>query len=204
MPNNGAHAFYPNEMEKKQIYKLLIGSVVPRPIAWISSKNGDGIYNVAPFSFFTVASSQPPTLAVTIAPAPKEHQGGVKDTLSNIRETEEYVINVVPEALGNEMYESSLQHAPDVSEFDKAGLTPEPSRMIDVPSIKETPIAFECKLDRIVSIGRENMVFGQVVCAHVNEDAYLGNFKTDIEAWKPLARLAGNYASLHKPYHLPK
>ncbi|MFB4163872.1 flavin reductase family protein [Alteribacillus sp. JSM 102045] len=204
MPNNKAHVFNPDELETKQMYKLLIGSVVPRPIAWISSKSKDGILNLAPFSFFTVASRQPPTLAVSIGPGVMEREGTVKDTLTNIRDTEEYVINVVPDALGNAMHESSQHVQPEVNEFERADLTPEPSETISVPAVKESPIAFECKLDKIIPVGSDHMVLGQVQRARIDDSAYLGNFKTDIENWKPLARLAGDYASLTPAFKLPR
>ncbi|SDI00904.1 flavin reductase family protein [Alteribacillus bidgolensis] len=199
MPNNQAHVFNPGELETQQMYKILIGSVVPRPIAWVSSKSKDGVLNLAPFSFFTVASRQPPTLAVSIGPGVQEREGTIKDTLTNIRETEEYVINVVPEALGNAMHESSMHVA-----FEKAELTPEPSETISVPAVQESPIAFECKLDRIIPVGTDHMVLGQVLRARVDDAAYAGNFKTDIVKWKPLARLAGDYAALTPSFRLPK
>ncbi|WP_158735749.1 flavin reductase family protein [Alteribacillus sp. YIM 98480] len=204
MPNNQAHVFNPDELETQQMYKILIGSVVPRPIAWISSKSKDGVLNVAPFSFFTVASRQPPTLAVSIGPGVQEREGTIKDTLTNIRETEEYVINVVPEALANAMHESSMHVAPEINEFETAALTPAPSETISVPAVQESPIAFECKLDKIIPVGTDHMVLGQVQRARVDEAAYAGNFKTDIEKWKPLARLAGDYAALTPSFRLPK
>ncbi|WP_240377996.1 flavin reductase family protein [Bacillus piscicola] len=204
MPAKDAHIFNPEQLETQQMYKLLIGSVVPRPIAWVSTKNKDGLLNLAPFSFFTVASRKPPTLLVSIGPGVQERKGTVKDTLTNVRETEEFVINVVPDALANNMYESSLHLAPEVNEFEKAGLTPEPSETISVPAVQESPIAFECKLDRIIEVGTDHLVLGQVQRARVDDSAYLGNYKTDIANWEPLARLAGDYANITPAFRLPK
>ncbi|ASK62518.1 hypothetical protein CFK37_10340 [Virgibacillus phasianinus] len=204
MPTKEAHTFNPVDLETQQMYKLIIGSVVPRPIAWVSTKSKEAILNLAPFSFFTVASRQPPTLAVSIGQGVEGRKGTVKDTLTNIRDTKEFVVNVVPEALANQMFESSMHVDANTNEFSLAGLTPEPSGTISVPSVKESPIAFECKLDRIIEVGTDHMVLGQIQCASIDESAYLGNFKVDIENWKPLARLAGDYASLSPSFKLPK
>ncbi|MFB5663411.1 flavin reductase family protein [Alteribacillus sp. HJP-4] len=201
---NKTISFYPEELEAKQMYKLLIGSVVPRPIAWISTISKEGINNLAPFSFFTVASRQPPTLLVSIGPGVQERRGTIKDTLTNIRDTEEYVINIVPEALADAMHESSMHVEPEVDEFVRAGLTPEASEKIAAPALKESPIAFECKLDQIIPVGSDHLVLGEIVKARFSDDIYLGNYKTDIDNWKPLARLAGDYASLSPSFRLPK
>ncbi|MDQ0298076.1 flavin reductase (DIM6/NTAB) family NADH-FMN oxidoreductase RutF [Salibacterium salarium] len=203
MPNKHAQTFDPQQMNTQDMYKIMIGSVVPRPIAWISSKDKKGTLNLAPFSFFTVASRQPPTLAVSIGPGVKEREGTVKDTLTNIRELEEYVINIVPYELSNHMYESAKNYPPEIDEFKKGSLTPQFSDTISVPTIKESPIAFECKLDKIIPVGTDHVVLGQVQRAHVDQSAYLGDYKTDIDSWKPLARLAGDYATLNERFALP-
>src|SRR5699024_4576277 len=127
------------------IYKLMVGSVAPRPIAWISSKSKKGTLNLAPFSFFTVASRNPPTLAVSIGSDFKNKTRTGKDTLRNIHDMNEYVINVVPENLANNMYESSRAFNAAVDEFKRAGLTPKFSETTNIPSVQESPIAFECK-----------------------------------------------------------
>ncbi|MFB4162363.1 flavin reductase family protein [Alteribacillus sp. JSM 102045] len=201
MPNKNTCTFQPEDLKTKEMYKLLIGSVVPRPIAWVSSESQDGILNLAPFSFFTVASPSPPTLAISIAPAQNKE---AKDTLTNIRTLKEYVINIVPEDLGNPMYTSSQAFPPDVDEFQQAGLTPEPSIKVKPPMVKESPIAFEMQLDQILPIGVSHLVLGRIIHIHIQKDIYIDSYKTDIETWKPLARLAGNYASISSPYSLPK
>ncbi len=106
----------PAGLDPQSCYKLLIGSVVPRPIAWTSTVSWDGVYNLAPFSFFTVASRQPPMLCISLGPPPETEEGGersAKDTLSNIEETEEFVINIVSLPLSNRMFESSKNHPTD-------------------------------------------------------------------------------------------
>lgn len=204
MPSHDALSFVPEELSDKDMYKLLIGSVVPRPIAWISSKDKEGVLNLAPFSFFTVASRNPPTLLVSIGPGVNEREGTTKDTLENIRATEEYVINIVPESLGSKMHNSSKSVEPSVDEFELTGLTKEPSQVIGVPSVKESPIAFECRLSQIIPIGGDHLVLGEVKHVRMNKDVYAGNYKTDIDYWKPLGRLAGDYAGLTDSYPLPQ
>lgn len=199
-----AHTFNPVDLEIQEMYKLIIGSVVPRPIAWVSTKSKDDYLNLAPFSFFTVASRQPPTLSISIGQGAEARKGTVKDTLTNIRDTKEFVINVVPESLASMMFESSKHVDSKINEFEIAGVTPEPSETIGVPSVQESPIAFECKLDRIIEVGTDHMVLGQIQHACVDESAYLGNYKIDIDNWKPLARLAGDYASITPSFNLPK
>ncbi|WP_035709728.1 flavin reductase family protein [Salibacterium aidingense] len=202
MPSDRAEIFDPAAEETQDFYKIMIGSVVPRPIAWVSSKSSKGILNLAPFSFFTVASRQPPTLAVSIGPGVQERKGTVKDTLGNIRAQGEYVINIVPYALGKQMQTSSKHYAPEVDEFSEAGLTPHPSKTIDIPMVREAPISFECTLDQVIPVGTDHLVLGRIQRAHVEAEAYLGNYKTDMDNWKPLARLAGDYAALTPRFHL--
>lgn len=204
MPNTNSLSFSPKNLTDKEIYKLLIGSIVPRPIAWLSSKDEAGNVNLAPFSFFTVASRKPPTLLVSIGPGVNESTDLVKDTLFNIRDTKEYVINIVPEKLGSKMHDSSQSVAPEVDEFDLIGLTKESSILVDTPSVKESPIAFECKLSQIIPVGSDHLVLGEVVHIRMNEEIYLGDYKTDIDYWKPLGRLAGDYAGLTASYSLSK
>ncbi|MYL35191.1 flavin reductase family protein [Pontibacillus yanchengensis] len=206
MPNEKAIRFEASQLEKKEMYKLMSGSVVPRPIAWVSSKSREGILNIAPFSFFTVASPEPPILAISIGQGAYQESRDTKtkDTLTNILDLEEFVINVVPESLANAMHESSKPYHEQDDEFKKAGLTPQGSTTIEVPSVLESPIAFECKLEQTIQFGDNHMVFGRVKQVHVHEDIYLEGYKTDINQWKPLARLAGDYASLSNPFTLPK
>ncbi|WP_059104486.1 flavin reductase family protein [Shouchella shacheensis] len=202
MPTNEAYTFDPKELTDKNIYKLMTGSIVPRPIAWVSSKNKKDELNLAPFSFFTVASRKPPTLLISIGPGVNEREGTIKDTLTNIRETREYVINIVPEQLGQNMHHSSASVKPDMNEFTLAGVTPQASQTIHVPAVREAPIAFEIRLDQVIPIGEDHLVLGQVQRVRVEQSAYLGNYKINIDGWKPLARLAGNYAGLTDSYSL--
>ncbi|HEY2491707.1 MAG TPA: flavin reductase family protein [Paenibacillus sp.] len=121
MPQLNGLTFNTSDLNEQEMYKLMIGSVVPRPIAWVSSKSKDDVVNLAPFSFFTVASRNPPTLLISIGPGVDEREGTVKDTLTNIREVGEYVINVVSEPLSEAMLRSSASVEPANNEFELAG-----------------------------------------------------------------------------------
>lgn len=191
----------PETLGPRDTYKFLIGSVVPRPIAWTSTVSGDGIHNLAPFSFYTVASRNPPTLAVSIGPR-TDDQAPQKDTLKNIRDTNEFVINVVSMGLANSMYESSLNHAPDADEFAAANLTPAECEAVKAPRVREALISSECALDQILPVGGDHLVLGRVVRFHVRDDIY-ENGRVDLETLDPLGRLAGNYTKLGGVFELP-
>ncbi|MED3575641.1 flavin reductase family protein [Cytobacillus praedii] len=188
--------FNTSDLTEDEMYKLLIGSVIPRPIAWVSSKSQDGILNLAPFSFFTVASRNPPTLLISIGPGTNERIGSIKDTLTNIREVKEYIINMVPESLGEAMYRSSASVEPQKNEFELAGVTEQNGKLVNVPAVLEAPISIELKLDRIIPVGGDHLVLGKVECVQINKASYAGNYKIAIDEWKPLASLAGDFAGL--------
>jgi flavin reductase (DIM6/NTAB) family NADH-FMN oxidoreductase RutF len=124
----------PEKLDPQSRYKLLIGSVVPRPIAWTSTVSREG--NLAPFSFFTVASRNPPMLCISVGPR-VARPPDTKDTLTNIEETGEFVINIVSLPLSNTMHESSRNHPPEADEFEKAGLTPAPCEVVAAPRVEE-------------------------------------------------------------------
>ena len=191
----------PSKLDPKSVYKLLIGSVVPRPIAWISTVSGEGIRNLAPFSFFTVASRQPPMLCVSVEPRPDE--GSAKDTLGNIEETGEFVINIVSLSLSNAMYESSKSHPPEVDEFEAAGLTPAPCEVVEAPRVGEAGVNMECLLDRVLTLGTDHLVIGRLVRFHVRDELYQQNSRIDVASLKPLGRLAGNYTKVETVFELP-
>jgi flavin reductase (DIM6/NTAB) family NADH-FMN oxidoreductase RutF len=186
----------PAAMERGQVYKLLTGSIVPRAIAWVSSVSEDGTYNLAPFSFFTAASANPPL--VLFCPGIRETDSGRKDTYHNVRTTGEFVVNFVNAANAEAMNITATELPSDVSEFERAGLTAIPSKMVNVPRVKESPIHFECKLHQIVDAGDGHIVIGEVVYMHFDEKVFQEGNYIDVEAMQPVARLAGpNYALLH-------
>ncbi|WYU95372.1 flavin reductase family protein [Paenibacillus sp. FSL H8-0280] len=198
MAKDNVFEFATGDITIDEMYKLMIGSVVPRPIAWVSTRSKEGVLNLAPFSFFTVASRNPATLLLSIGPGVGEREGTVKDTLLNIRETEEFVINMVPASLVDSMQRSSADVASDENEFELAGVTPKAGICVDIPSVLESPIAFELTLDRIIEVGTDHLVLGKVEHVRVDAEAYAGHYKIAIESWQPLASLAGDYA-LIKP-----
>ena len=196
--------FNPSDLNPKEVYKLLTGSVVPRPIAWVSTLSDAGELNLAPFSFFTVASRKPPILAISIGPGVGERQGTEKDTLVNIRSQKEFVINIVSSSLGNEMQKSAENLPSEVNEFEKAGLTPIDSMTIKPMRVKEASIHLECKLHQIIPLGSDHLILGEMIHYHIDDDTYLGNYKVNLEKLSPLGRLAGNYSESTEFFTLPR
>lgn len=164
------------------MYRTLSTAVVPRPIAWVSSTDGESD-NLAPYSFFNVVGIDPPV--VMFAPA------SMKDTPRNAIETGEFVVNVVTPDLAESMNASSATLPSDASEFDHAGVERAPSVTIDAPRVAASPISFECVLYDTVDIGASTMVLGEVVYAHV-DDELLTDGKLDVEKFDALGRLAGS------------
>jgi flavin reductase (DIM6/NTAB) family NADH-FMN oxidoreductase RutF len=193
----------PSELDPQSVYKLLIGSVVPRPIAWTSTVNEHGVRNLAPFSFFTVASRQPPMLCISVGPR-VDSNIPTKDTLDNIEDTGEFVVNIVSLSLSNTMFESSKNHPPEADEFEKAGLTPAPCEVVGAPRVEEAGVSMECLLDRVLPLGSDHLVIGRMVRFHVRDELYGENGRIDVVGLDPLGRLAGNYTKVETIFELPK
>lgn len=191
----------PTELDTHSVYKLLTGAVVPRPIAWVSTQSKAGILNLAPYSFFTVASRQPPMLTISIGPR-TDGEDYAKDTLSNIRETNEFVINMVSFELANAMYETATNYPPEVDEFSRAGVTPAPCEVIKTPRVAEAKISMECRLEHIIELGSDVMVIGQMYRYHV-EDELINNGRIDLKKLDPVARMAGNFSKIENLFDLP-
>ncbi|WP_275293014.1 flavin reductase family protein [Amycolatopsis sp. La24] len=172
--------FDPAQLAPNAFYHLMTATVVPRPIAWVSSVSRDGVDNLAPHSFFTVASAAPAVLQFTSV--------GRKDTLRNVEATRQFVVNLAPEPLFEQINATGADFPPELSEFDEAGLTREPSLKVRPPRVAESPVAFECELHSTVGFGRSTVVFGRVVHLAVNEDVLDGDHPL-IERLRPLARL---------------
>ncbi len=144
-------------------------------------------------------------LCISLGPPPETEEGGkrsAKDTLSNIEETEEFVINIVSLSLSNKMYESSKNHPPEADEFEKAGLTPAPCEVVKAPRVGEAGVSMECLLDRIIRLGSDHLVIGRMVRFHVRDELYQHG-RIDIPALDPLGRLAGNYTKVETIFELP-
>lgn len=198
----------PEKIDKTARYKLLIGSVVPRPIAFVSTISRELVPNLAPFSFFNAVSSSPMMVMVAIARKKVGDQFVDKDTLRNILETKEFVVNSVSETIVDQMHQSSAEYPPEVSEFEAVGLTPEPSHRISPPRVQEAPVQFECVLDRVISLGDHpgatQMVLGRVVLAHFIDSALDERGRVQIEALKPIGRVGGRgYCRLSDLFEKP-
>ena len=187
-------------------YKLLIGSIVPRPIGFISTVSPKGIYNLAPFSFFNGVCSEP--MAVLFCPVIRASDGQEKDTLKNIKATKEFVANIVSEEIAEKMNQCSAEYPYGVDEFKESGLTPEPAKIVKPPLVKEAKINMECKLLQLVEIGNKpgggTVVIGEVVYFHVREDIYKDG-KIILNNLKPIARLGGtDYARVTDIFSIPR
>jgi len=184
----------PDALSRQSIYKILIGSVVPRPIGWISTINTRGQPNLAPFSFFNVVCPKPPT--VLFCPMIRGTDSNPKDTLNNVKATGEFVVNIVSEELTSAMVASSVEIAPDVNEFELTGLETAPSVVVKPPRVAGSSIHFECTVKQIIEIGNQpgggSVVLGEIVHLHVDERVLIGEDKIDLAALRPIGRLAGS------------
>ena len=182
----------PSELGWVSMYKLMIGAVVPRPIAWVSSQSAAGVVNLAPMSFFQAVCPDPPTLIVSIT---RKGDGGKKDTLRNIEETGDFVVNTVSEWTAEQMNDTSASLPYGVSELEKAGLTAVSSLKVRPPRVGEAAVAFECVVQRVVEVGEgtrpgnASVVFGTIVCVHVREGVLSGDDHIRIDRLRPIARL---------------
>ncbi|MFC6906382.1 flavin reductase family protein [Halalkalicoccus tibetensis] len=171
--------------ELDSAYRLLAGSVIPRPIAWVSTR-GEAGENLAPYSFFNVVSVDPPVVMF----APVGIGEDLKDTPRNVLDSEEFVVNVVTMELAEAMNATSA--TVEGSEFEHAGLERAEGVRVDVPRVADAKVAFECELHDFVEIGRSTMVLGEVVYAHVAEDATTED-KVDVTKLDAVGRLSGSY-----------
>ena len=195
----------PSMLEQREVYKLLIGSVLPRPIAWVSTIGADEQPNLAPFSYFNIACADPPTLLFS---PNRRADGSKKDTLRNIETTGEYVIHIVDEHTVEAMNITSAEYPPGTNEFEMAGLTAVPSVRVRPPRVAEAPIAFECELFQIVPVGDGpsggEVVIGRVLLMHVRDDVRPAT-SIDLQMLRPVARLAGDgYARVTDTFDLPR
>lgn len=193
----------PAAMSAKEVYKLMIGTIVPRPIAWISSQSPGGTRNVAPFSFFTGITADPPT--VCFAPARKSG-GDKKDTLANVEATGEFVVNVVTEDNSKAMNDTATDYPPDIDEFERAGLTPVESEIVAPPRIGESPVQMECKLRSTVAVGNKGsiLVIGEVVMFHIDERV-LADGMVNAGLLRAVGRLGGQeYTRTGDRFALPR
>jgi flavin reductase (DIM6/NTAB) family NADH-FMN oxidoreductase RutF len=203
----------PKETSPRDLHKVLIGSILPRPIAWVSTVGSSGKLNLAPFSFFTVASVNPPVIcfsphSINTVQVGDHLQVVPKDTLRNVRETKEFVVNIVSQNLVEKMNQTSGDYPPDVSEFEAVGLTPVPSHMVLPPRVGESLVNFECKLRQIVEFGNQpltgNLILGDIVCVHLDEKVYKQGH-IDVDVLQPVGRMGGFwYSTVKDRFEIPR
>jgi flavin reductase (DIM6/NTAB) family NADH-FMN oxidoreductase RutF len=183
----------PETLPWNSIYKIMIGSILPRPIGWISSLDSDGCANLAPFSFFNAICGNPPH--VLFCPMVRGTDRLEKDTLRNVKQTGEFVVNIVTEELAERMNLTSTELPAGIDEFTIAGLEKMPSVVVRPPRVADSPVHFECRAVQIVDLGDQpgggSVVIGRVVHLHVSERVLLGEDKIDLAQLKPIGRLAG-------------
>ncbi|WP_019066440.1 flavin reductase family protein [Streptomyces hokutonensis] len=172
--------FNPAQLEPVAVYRLLTSTVVPRPIAWVSTVSADGVDNLAPHSFFTVSSVTPPIVQFTSV--------GRKDSLRNVEATGQFVVNLAPEPLVDEVNRTATDFPHGVSEFDAVGVAREASARVKAPRVAGSPVALECELHSTLRLGDSTVVFGRVVHIAVDETV-LENGHPEITRLRPLARL---------------
>jgi flavin reductase (DIM6/NTAB) family NADH-FMN oxidoreductase RutF len=190
----------------ESLYKLMIGVIVPRPIAFVSTVDPQGVRNLAPFSFFTGCSSNPPVVCFVAAvrPGPRPQ----KDTLENVLATKEFVVNIVSEDFADRMNAASAEVPPDVDEFALAGLTPIPSDLVRPPRVAESRVHMECRLRQVIQIsdrpGGGNLILGDVLRFHI-DPAILSNGKVDPDKLCAIGRMGGpTYIRTHARFDMPR
>jgi flavin reductase (DIM6/NTAB) family NADH-FMN oxidoreductase RutF len=190
--------FDPNELDYSAVYKLLTGAIIPRPIGWISSISEDGINNLAPFSYFNAVGDDPPHVMFSVGRGNNIN----KDTLNNVLNTKQIVVNLVTEALAEKMNLTAQSVPSHVDEFALAHIDSIPSIKVKPLRVKESPITFECELVHHYFLedhknGGACIIIGRIVMMHFDESVLMDNYKINLENYKPIARLAGsNYAKI--------
>jgi flavin reductase (DIM6/NTAB) family NADH-FMN oxidoreductase RutF len=198
--------FDPNQLEPSAVYKLMTGSIIPRPIGWIATVSEDGINNLAPFSYFNAVGEDPPHVMFSVNRA--NHTN--KDTLNNVLATKQFVVNMVTESTVEQMNTTAQAVPATVDEFELAGVTPIPSEKVKPMRVKESPVQFECELVHHYFLedhknGGSCIIIGRIVMMHFDDNVLLDNYKINLEKYKPVARLAGsNYAKLGELFSIKR
>lgn len=181
----------PSTLDFRKSHELLLGVTVPRPIAFVSTVGADGVFNVAPFSLFTVLSAKPPMVCLGIG---RKRDGQKKDTLKNIEFSRDFVVNIVNEALAEAMNQSSAEYPSNVDEFKEVGLTPVKSDIVKAPMVGESPISMECRVVQIIEFGDAprytSIVIGEVIQIHINDEILIDG-KIQASKLRAVGRLGG-------------
>jgi flavin reductase (DIM6/NTAB) family NADH-FMN oxidoreductase RutF len=182
----------PPDHDYRDIYKLMIGAIVPRPIAFVSTLSREGILNLAPFSFFTGVSANPPVIC--FSPMIRSSDGNRKDTLNNIETTREFVVNIVSEDFAVQMNICSTEFPPEVDEFQQSGLTPISSDLVKAPRVKESKINLECRLLQVLHVSPKplggSLVLGEVLRFHIADELW-DDYRIDPNKLRPIGRMGG-------------
>lgn len=198
--------FNPLLLEQSAVYKLLSGCIIPRPIAWVSTINDEGVNNLAPFSFFNMVGDDPPHIMFsTVRP-----NNSNKDTLNNILNNKQFVVNLVTEAIVEAMNTTSQSIPANQSEFELAGVNPIPSKCIKPMRVKESAVQLECEMVHHYFLenhkqGGACIIIGKVIMMHFDDDILLDNYKINLDKFKPVARLAGsNYSKIGEIFSIKR
>ena len=181
-------------LSPRDAYTWMIHAIMPRPIAWVSTISAEGKTNLAPFSFFQGVCAKPPTVIFCGA---NDRTGKQKDSVINVRQVPEFVVNIVPYALAEAMNLTAAPLPHGESEFDKFGIASVPSDKVKPPRVANTPVAFECRLDRIVELGDgpsgSHVVFGRIVQAHVADSVLGADGQIDPHKLDAIGRMGGDF-----------
>lgn len=194
------------ETDSSALYKLLTGTIIPRPIGWISTVDNQGNNNLAPFSYFNMVSSDPPCVMFST----RRDNNTNKDTLNNVLQNGEFVVNLVTQNVVEQMNTTSQAVAPTVDEFELAGVTPIDSVSIQPKRVKESLVNFECEMIHHYFIDNDSnggacVVIGKIKTMHIDDSILLENNKINLETYKPVARLAGsNYGMLGEIFSIKR
>lgn len=194
-----------SDIPRRRAYRLLIGTVVPRPVAWISSRGRDGVRNLAPFSYFMGIGHDPPLLAVSI----NSRRGQIKDSLRNIQETGEFVVNIANEDLLERMVRTSGEWPYGVDEFEEAGLSEAASTLIQPGRVAEAPVAMECRLHHVTLLGNApnltGLVVGEILAWHIRDDILDDEGVPDMARLRPVGRMIDDeYMLLRERRKVPR
>lgn len=198
----------PRSVSPDAAYFWLVASIVPRPIAWVSTLNPDGSANLAPFSFFSGVGSDPPTCLFCVGRKGKVEVGAKKDTWANVERTGEYVIHIVPDALGAAMNLTSKEYPHGFDEFGVAGVTKAASERVAPPRIVEAPVAMECRLLQLHEVGEAGdgtaVIIGEILLFHVRDEV-LTEGRIDPGKLDAIGRMGGaGYARTRDRFDMPR
>ena len=198
--------FDPSNMNVRDIYQLLVQLVVPRPIAWVSTVSDAGVTNLAPFSFFNAVGANPPTLV--FCPVNKR-DGSFKDSLANVIDNGEFVVNVVSYDLGDTMFQTAAEFDKEISEFEAVGIESVPSVCVQPPRVAKSLAQFECRRNRVIHLAEgkagANIVIGDIVRVHVADGVMDEARKVDSDVLNAIGRMGGaHYTKTSERFELKR